>query len=101
MNMLKRISEHYVHIKAGTDKKYRIMAEANRKGYSIDFDVLYYAQEREYSKSKTEIGIKEGEFIRQYEPILNTQIPKEENWHKWDVCNVDAKTVLDKIIKKI
>ena len=41
-----------------------------------------------------EIGEKEGEFIRKYRPILNTQIPKEEDWHKWDVSEVDAREVL-------
>ena len=41
MNMLKRVSEHYVCIKAGKEKKYRIIAEAQRKGHSVDFDVLY------------------------------------------------------------
>ena len=41
-----------------------------------------------------EIGEKEGEFIRKYRPILNTQIPKEEDWHKWDVEKVNARDVL-------
>ena len=26
--------------------------------------------------------------------FLNTQIPKEEDWHKWDVNAVDARAVL-------
>lgn len=97
-NMLKRVSEHYVCIKAGKEKKYRIIAEAQRKGHSVDFDVLYTSQEREYQKIKQDIGEKEGEYIRQYKPILNTQIPKEENWNKWNVCDIDAKTVLDSIL---
>ena len=41
-----------------------------------------------------EIGEKEGEFIRAYRPILNTQIPKAEDWHKWNVSEVDAREVL-------
>lgn len=41
-----------------------------------------------------EIGEKEGEFIRAYRPILNTQIPKAEDWHKWEVVEVDAREVL-------
>ena len=40
------------------------------------------------------IGEKEGEFIRNHRPILNTQIPKAEDWHKWDVVEVDAREVL-------
>ena len=41
-----------------------------------------------------EIGKKEGELIRKHRPILNTQIPKEEDWHKWDVEEVNAREVL-------
>ena len=63
-NMLQRIAEHYVGIKTEKEKKYRIMAEAQRKGYSISFDVLYYATARTPSAIKEEIGEKEGEYIR-------------------------------------
>lgn len=89
-NMLKRIANHYVNIKTEAEKKYRIMAEAQRKGHSISFDVLYYATARTPSAIKEEIGKKEGEYIRQYLPPLNTQIPKSEDWQKWDVNKVDA-----------
>lgn len=93
-NMLKRIANHYVNIKTEAEKKYRIMAEAQRKGHSISFDVLYYATARTPSAIKEEIGKKEGKYIRQYLPPLNTQIPKAENWQKWDVNKVDAQEVL-------
>ena len=63
-NMLQRIAEHYVGIKVEKEKKYRIMAEAQRKGYSINFDVLYYATARTSSAIIEEIGEKEGEYIR-------------------------------------
>ena len=93
-NMLKRIANHYVNIKTEAEKKYRIMAEAQRKGHSISFDVLYYATARTPSAIIEEIGKKEGEYIRQYLPPLNTQIPKAEDWQKWDVNKVDAREVL-------
>lgn len=96
--MLKRIAQHYAGIRKGSEKKYRIMAEAQRKGHSINFDVLYYAQSRTYADRLAEIGAKEGEFIRQYQPILNTQIPKEDDWHTWEVKSIDAKSVLDTIL---
>ena len=39
-NMLRRIAQHYAGIKKGTEKKYRIISEAERKGHPISFDVL-------------------------------------------------------------
>ena len=70
--MLKRIADHYVGIKSGSEKKYRLLAELQRKGYSIDFDVLYYAKQKYHADIVEEIGSKEGEYIRKYRPILNT-----------------------------
>lgn len=90
-NMLRRIASHYANIQMGMEKKYRILNEARRKGHTINFDVLYYAKSKRYADALSEIGEKEGEYIRQYRPILNTQIPKEDNWHKWDTNEVDAK----------
>ena len=96
-NMLRRIAQHYVGIQTGTEKKYRIMAEARRKGHNIGFDVLYYAKSRRYADKLAEIGGKEGEYIRRHNPILNTQIPKEEDWSKWNINKVDAKKILQQL----
>lgn len=92
--MLERVAHHYVGIKLGSERKYRILAEAQRKGHPIEFDVLYYAESNRKRDILNEIGKKEGEYIRAYRPILNTQIPKEEDWHKWEANAVDARTVL-------
>ena len=97
-NMLRRIAEHYVGIKKGTTKKYRILAEVQRNGYPVDFDVLYDAKRKRIAAIKEEIGRKEGELIRKYRPVLNTQIPKAEDWRKWDVNTVDAREVLKDIL---
>ena len=97
-NMLKRVSQHYAAIMGQTEKKYRIFAEAQRKGHSINFDVLYHAAETYYPAVKNEIGQKEGEYIRQYKPVLNTQIPREDDWRKFDVCAVDAREVLKELL---
>lgn len=97
-NMLVRVAQHYVGIRTGSEKKYRLLAEAQRKGHSIDFDVLYDAKRKRYAEVEEEIGSKEGEYIRQYRPVLNTQIPKAENWRKWDVNAVDAREVLKKFL---
>ena len=42
----------------------------------------------------------EGELIRQYHPLLNTQIPKEEDWRKWEVNRVDAGEVLKLLLEE-
>ena len=97
-NMLKRVSQHYAAIMGQTEKKYRIFAEAQRKGHSINFDVLYHAAETYYPAVKNEIGQKEGEYIRQYKPILNTQIPREDDWRKFDVCAIDAREVWKELL---
>ena len=81
----------------GTEKKYRIISEAERKGHPITFDVLYYAKSRRYADKLAEIGEKEGEYIRKHKPILNTQIPKAEDWSKWDINKVDAEKILQSI----
>ena len=88
-NMLRRIAEHYVGIKTGSEKKYRILAEARRRGHPITFDVLYYAKSKGIANQLAEIGEKEGEYIRRHTPILNTQIPKAEDWNKYESKSVD------------
>ena len=73
------------------------MAEARRRGHNIGFDVLYYAKSKGRANQLAEIGEKEGEYIREYKPILNTQIPKAEDWNKWDTNKVDAERILQSI----
>ena len=97
-NMLRRIAQHYAGIQMGTEKKYRIISEAERKGHPITFDVLYYAKSRRLADKLAEIGEKEGEYIRAHKPILNTQIPKAENWETWDMNEVDARAILQEIL---
>ena len=74
------------------------MAEAERKGHTITFDVLHYAKSRSKVDRMVEIGEKEGEYIRMYHPILNTQIPHEDNWRNFDTNTIDAKSVLADIL---
>ena len=96
-NMLRRIAQHYVGIQRQTEKKYAVLAEARRRGHNINFDVLYYAKSTRYADKLTEIGEKEGKYIRKYQPILNTQIPKEDDWHKFDNRKIDVKSILNDI----
>lgn len=74
------------------------MAEAERKGHPITFDVLYYAKSHRYADKLAEIGEKEGEYIRHHKPVLNTQIPKAENWETWDINEVDARAILQMLL---
>lgn len=97
-NMLKRVASHYVGIKTKSKKKYRLLSEIQSRGYKIEFDVLYYAQTEGTAAIREEIGSKEGEYIRQYQPVLNTQIPKAEDWRKWDMNTVDAAEVLQQFL---
>ena len=85
-------------IRTGSEKKYRLLSEIQRNGHPIEFDVLYYAQEKRASAIREEIGNKEGEYIRMYHPILNTQIPHEDNWRNFDTNTIDAKSVLADIL---
>lgn len=50
-----------------------------------------------YSDITEEIGTKEGEYIREYKPILNTQIPNADDWHKFDVCRISARDILSNL----
>lgn len=92
LNMLRRIAQHMVDIETNTKtNKYFVLRTLQQWGYNITFDVLFF------SSSGTEniediIGQKEGEYIREYLPILNYQIPKEENYHNY-VTVKRAKTI--------
>ena len=96
-NMLRRVAQHYVGIKTESEKKYQVLAEARRRGHNINFDVLYYAKSGNYVKRLVEIGEKEGEYIRQYQPVLNTQIPKAENWSHFEVREIDAEKIISEL----
>lgn len=91
-NMLMRIAEHTVATRLQTEHKYEIFNEALRHGLNVKFDVLYYAQAGQPKALEEELGRKEGEYIRLYRPVLNTQIPKADNWRKFNI-NKNAASV--------
>ena len=97
--MLQRVAEHYVGIRIGSEKKYRLLSEIQRNGHPIEFDVLYYAQKKRASAIREEIGSKEGEYIRQFRPVLNTQIPKAEDWRKFEMKQIATADELRKLLK--
>ena len=96
--MLWRLAEHYVAFRHPEGHKYQILAEAKRNGQAVCFDVLCYCSALNRSELLKELGETEGQFIRRYHPPLNTQIPKESDWRKYDY-NADTSTVtLDEIL---
>ena len=74
--------------------KYSLLANAAKAGHKINFDVLYYATQTHPSALEQEIGAKEGELIRQYRPALNTQIPRAEDWTKYEYNKIDEAKIL-------
>ena len=99
-DMLWRLAEHYVAFKVSETHKYRIFAEAKQRGHRINFDVMYYAKSIGKEAIEEEIGKAEGEYIRKYKPPLNTQIPKEEDWRKYDYNPRAVIITLDQILQE-
>lgn len=62
--MLVRMAQHYAQISNPKDHKYRVLAEAQRKGHTIRFSVLYYATAADKRAIEEEIGEREGFYIR-------------------------------------
>lgn len=91
-NMLRRLAQHQIGIEKQEERKYRILAEAKRHRHKVSFDVLYYAVELTPTLIEEELGEKEGEFIRANMPVLNTQIPKADNWRSYEI-NETANTI--------
>lgn len=96
-NMLNRLASHIVNIDIEKGHKYQIFRQAQERGIPIAFGVLYYANSQD---TEEELGYQEGRYIREYLPFLNTQIPKEEDWHRW-TTNWSANSIsLDEILKR-
>ena len=98
VNMLERVAQHYVGIQYGNKEKYRIMAQIQSEGHVIGFDVLYNASSTARHDIDEEIGYMEGVFLRKYRPVLNTQIPKEEDWRKYDVKKIATEDELRRLL---
>ena len=99
--MIDRVVAHFVGIQCHTERKYRIISEAAQAlECPIVFDVLYYAKETDDQAILEEIGQKEGELIRHYRPLLNTQIPKEENWRTWDLDKRSTEEIMRLILEE-
>ena len=98
VNMLERVAQHYVGIQYGNKEKYRIMAALQKEGHSVTFDVLYDASSTTRHNIDEEIGYMEGVYLRQYRPDLNAQIPKAEDWHKYEVKQIATEGELRQLL---
>ena len=67
-------------------------------GHKVSFDILYYSPFTIGNEMLDDIGYREGEYIREYLPFLNTQIPKQENYHNYDYNKRAKYITLDSIL---
>ena len=98
-NILYRMAEHWGAMGNPKENKYKVLAEAHRRRYNVRFNVLYTAKSKTRAEIEEEIGEREGYFIRLYQPPLNTQIPKEENWRSYTVNRGALNISLDQILE--
>ncbi len=99
-DMLWRLAQHYAALKLSKEHKYQIMREAKQKGYTVSFRVLCYAQSANKADIIEEIGKAEAEYIRELRPLLNTQIPKESDWKKFEYNAAASTITLEEILKR-
>ena len=99
-NMLRRLAQHWVGVNTESERKYRILSEAKAHGHQVTFHVLHYAENWLPPLIEEELGEKEGEFIRELKPVLNTQIPKAENWRSYEINKTASTITLSEILQE-
>ena len=98
-NMLWRLAQHYTSLRSGdTAHKYQILREAKRREHRVTFEVLCYAKSKSKDDLEEELGAAEGYYIRKLRPLLNTQIPKESDWRKYDYNAAAVTVTLEEIL---
>lgn len=96
--MLRRICEHMAQVASRNAKKsnkYQVIDEALGRGLKVRFDVIEYVSDDE------ERGYQEGVYIREYAPILNYQIPREEDWRRYTKNPMAADITLDELLDEL
>ena len=100
-DLLERVAEHIAEIQnidQHSSNKYKVLAQAQRMGHKVSFDILYYSPFTSGNEMLDDIGFNEGKYIREYLPFLNTQIPNENDYKKY-TYNKRAKYItLDSIL---
>ena len=100
-DLLERVAEHIAEIQnidQHSSNKYKVIAQAQRMGHKVSFDILYYSPFTSGNEMIDDIGFNEGKYIREYLPFLNTQIPNENDYKKY-TYNKRAKYItLDRVL---
>ena len=73
----------YVRHQASDRKEIHDYRRETVRRVCVNFDVMYYAKSEDYDLIEEEIGKREGELIREYMPMLNTQITDENNRRRY------------------
>ena len=99
-DILYRMAEHWASMGNPKENKYKVLAEAHRRRYNVRFNVLYTAKSKTRAEIEEEIGEREGYFIRLYQPPLNTQIPKADNWRSYEINEIASTITLSEILQQ-
>ena len=100
-DLLERVAEHIAEIQSidqHSSNKYKVIAQAQRMGHKVSFDVLYYSPFTSGNDMIDDIGFNEGKYIREYLPFLNTQIPNENDYKKYSYNKRAKYITLDSIL---
>ena len=100
-DLLERVAEHIAEIQninQHSSNKYKVIAQAQRMGHKVSFDVLYYSPFTSGNDMIDDIGFNEGKYIREYLPFLNTQIPNENDYKKYSYNKRAKYITLDSIL---
>lgn len=100
-NMLSRIASHILEIEYDRPQanKYKVLHEALNSGYRIKFDVLQYADGTITGTIEDDLGELESFYIRTTLPVLNYQIPRADNWHRYTVNKLASTIKLEDIVE--
>ena len=100
-DLLERVAEHIAEIQnidQHSSNKYKVLAQAQRMGHKVSFDVLYYSPFTSGNEMIDDIGFNEGKYIREYLPFLNIQIPNENDYKKYSYNKRAKYITLDSIL---
>lgn len=96
-NILYRIANHLFlteNLQYTKSHKYHIFNQCIQSGKNISFDILQLCD------NEQELGEEEGRYIRFWMPVLNYQIPKEENYHSYTVNKRAQEISLEEILRE-